>query len=174
MVVMSGAVPVIRQANEGERLAWAGGGVMTLKAAAAETAEALMMLEFSGERGKVTPLHLHPGEDEGFYVIEGEVLVHVDGEEHRIGKGGVFVCPRGVPHAFMITSERARLLSWQTPGSGEAFYREASDPASADVDDSHPPDWERLREVAERSPAIELVGPPPFEVTREEAASARS
>lgn len=164
---MSGAVPIIRQAGEGERLGWSGGGLLRMKATAAETAGALMMLEFAGERGKVTPLHLHPEEDEGLYVIDGEVLVHVDGEEHRLGRGGVFVCPRGVPHAFMVTSEQAHLLGWQTPGSGEAFYREASEPVGVDADESHPPDWALLRRVAERSPSIELLGPPPFEAGRE-------
>jgi hypothetical protein len=79
--------------------------------------------EFRAERGKVTPLHLHPDEDEGFYVLEGEVLVHVEGEEHRVGEGGVFITPRGTPHALMVTSETVRFLSWQTPGTGEAFYR---------------------------------------------------
>ncbi len=162
---MSGSVPIIRQAGEGERLGWAGGGVITMKATASETAGALMMQEFSGERGKVTPLHLHPNEDEGLYVIEGEILVHVDGEDHRVAQGGMFVCPRGVPHAFMVTSETAHLLAWQTPGTGEAFYREASDPVGAHAGDSHPPDWERLREVAARSDSIELLGPPPFTVT---------
>jgi quercetin dioxygenase-like cupin family protein len=163
---MTKAVPIIRQAGEGERLAWAGGGVLTMKATAAETADALMMMEFSGERGKVTPLHVHPAEDEGMFVIDGEVLVHVDGAEHRVGSGGVFVCPRGIPHAFMVTSETARLLAWQTPGTGESFYREASDPAGPDADVSHPPDWDRLREVASGSRAIELLGPPPFEAAR--------
>jgi quercetin dioxygenase-like cupin family protein len=162
---MSQAVPIIRQAEEGERLAWAGGGTLTLKATAAETAGALLLQMFSGERGKVTPLHLHPEEDEGFFVIEGELLVHVDGEEHGVSRGGVFVCPRGVPHAFLVTSEHAQLLAWQTPASGEAFYREASD-TTTEADESHPPDWERLRAVAERSPSIELLGPPPFEAAR--------
>ena len=159
---MNAAVPIIRQADDGERLVWAGGGVLTLKATAEETAGAILMLEFLGERGKVTPLHVHPAEDEGIYVVEGALLVHVDGKEHHVGPGGVFVCPRGVPHAFKVVSESARLLSWQTPASGEPFYRQASDPATAGVGQSHPPDWARLREVAAHSASIELLGPAPF------------
>jgi uncharacterized protein YbjT (DUF2867 family) len=30
-----------------------------------------------------------------------------------------------------VTSETAQILAWQTPGTGEAFYREASDPATS-------------------------------------------
>jgi quercetin dioxygenase-like cupin family protein len=169
---MSSAVPIIRQAGEGEQLWFAGGGLWTLKASAAETAEAFMLLEFRAERGKVTPLHLHPEEDEGFYVLEGEVLVHVEGEEHLIGAGGVFIAPRGVPHAFMVTSETVRFLSWQTPGTGEAFYREVTEPIRSSEDISRPPDWARLRAAAERSPTIEILGPPPFAAVQQEAAAA--
>ena len=160
---MAKAIPVMRNADDGERLAWAGGGVITVKATAAETAGAFLLFDFDGERGKTTPLHIHPGEDEGMYVLEGEIRVHVAGEEASLGTGGTFICLRGVPHAFMVTSESARLLSWQTPGTGETFYREASDPAPAGVSASHPPDWARLRDVASRSPSIEIVGPSPFE-----------
>lgn len=169
---MSSAVPIIRQAGEGEQLWFAGGGLWTLKASAAETGEAFMLLEFQAERGKVTPLHQHPNEDEGFYVLEGEVLVHVEGEDYRIGEGGVFIAPRGVAHALMVTSEKVRFLSWQTPGTGEAFYREVTEPIRSPDDISRPPDWARLRAAAERSPTIELLGPPPFAASRQQAVTA--
>jgi hypothetical protein len=81
----------------------------------------------------------------------------------------MFVAPRGVPHAMLITSETAHMLALQTPGTGEAFYREASDPVDAATDASYPPDWDRLREVAGRSSSIELVGPPPFAAVQEAA-----
>ena len=133
-----------------------------MKVTPAQSGNALMLAEFSAERGKVTPLHLHPNEDEGFYVLEGELLVHVDGEETRLAAGGVFQAPRGVPHAFMVTSESARLLTWQTPGTGWDFYEQLLDPISSPDDASRPPDWARLREVAQRSPSIEILGPAPF------------
>jgi quercetin dioxygenase-like cupin family protein len=169
---MSTAGPIIRESDDGEQLWFAGGGVWTLKASAAETAEAFMLLEFRAERGKVTPLHLHPDEDEGFYVLEGEVLVHVDGQQHRVGQGGVFIAPRGTPHAFLVTSETVRLLVWQTPGTGEAFYREVTEPIRSPEDISRPPDWARLREAAERSPTIELLGPPPFAAAQQKTTRA--
>src|SRR5205085_9734035 len=105
-----------------------GGGVFTMKASSAETEGALMMFEDRVVRGKTTPLHVHPNEDELIYVLDGELLVHVDGEEHRVGKGGLLFAPRGVAHALLGTSETAHLLCVQTPGSGEAFYRDVSDP----------------------------------------------
>ena len=171
---MSNAVTIIRQADEGERLWFAGGGLFTMKASAEETGGAFILLEDRMVRGKTTPLHVHPNVDETIYVLEGELLVHADGEEHLIGERGLFVAPRGLPHAFMVTSETAHILALQTPGTGEAFYRAATEPASSDDDASRPPDLARLREAAERSNSIELLGPPPFAEARQEELAARS
>jgi quercetin dioxygenase-like cupin family protein len=156
------AVPIIRQGGEGEQLWFAGGGVFTMKASAAETGRAFVLFEDRVVRGKTTPLHMHPNEDETIYVLEGEILAHFEGEEHRVGQGGLFVAPRGAPHAFMVTSETARLLCLQTPGTGEDFYRDVSEPVRSAADASRPPDLARLREGAERSESIQLLGPPPF------------
>jgi quercetin dioxygenase-like cupin family protein len=170
---MSTAVPIIRQDGEGEQMWFAGGGVFTWKATAAETGGAFIMLEDVMVRGKTTPLHLHPNEDEAIYVLEGELLVHIEGEEHRVGQGGLFVAPRGVPHAMMVVSQTAHILGLQTPGTGEAFYRDAGEPARSE-DDASRYDWARLREVAERSESIELLGPPPFAAAQQEAAASAS
>ena len=84
----------------------------------------------------------------------------------------VVVAPRGVPHAFVVTSERALILTLQTPGSGETFYRDASEPSTDDTDAGRPPDLDRLRAAAERHPdIIEILGPPPFEAAREHSAA---
>jgi quercetin dioxygenase-like cupin family protein len=141
---------------------FAGGGIFTFKASAAETGGAFVMIEDRMVRGKVTPMHLHPSEDETIYVLSGELLVDVDGEQHTVREGGLFFAPRGLPHAFMVTSETAHVLCVQTPGTGEAFYRDAGEPITTPADEQRGPDWDRLRAVAERSPSIELLGPPPF------------
>ena len=147
--------------------------MFTMKATAAETAGAFLLMEHRSVRGKPTPLHTHP-EDEAIYVLEGELLVDIEGEQHRVGQGGLFVAPRGVAHAFMVTSETAHVLSLQTPGTGESFYRDAGEPVSATVDGSRPADWARLRAVAEQSDSIELLGPPPFAAALQEQTAAPS
>jgi quercetin dioxygenase-like cupin family protein len=159
---MSDAVAVIRQDEEGEQFWFAGGGVWAMKASAAETGGSFALWEDRVVRGKTTPLHLHPNVDEALYVLEGEILMHLDGAEHRVGEHGFAMAPRGVPHAFLVTSETARLLVLLAPGAGEAFFRSASDPVTSAADASRPPDLDRLREAAERSDTIELLGPPPF------------
>jgi quercetin dioxygenase-like cupin family protein len=154
--------PVIRNAGEGEQLWFAGGGVLTMKATTDETNGTLMMFEDRVVRGKTTPLHVHLGIDELAYVLDGELLVHVDGEEHVVRKGGMFFVPRGRPHAFLVTSETAHILALQSPGSGEAFFRSVSDPVTSPDDASRPADIPRLRAGAEVSSHIKLLGPPPF------------
>ncbi len=89
----------------------------------------------------------------------------VRGVEHRIGVGGTAVAPRGVPHAFLVTSPVARLLCLHTPGCCEAFYWEASEPiASEGPDPSGPVDFDRVRASALANGGIEILGPPPFEL----------
>ncbi len=169
---MSTAVPIIRGEGEGEHCWFAGGGVHTMKATAEETDGAFILLEDRMVRGKTTPLHTHPNLDETIIVLEGEILFYAEGIEHRVGSRGVAVAPRGDVHAFMVTSESALILALQTPRSGEAFYRDASEPATAETDPEKT-DWDRLRAAAERHPdIIQILGPPPFEAAKEGAATA--
>jgi len=159
---MSTATPIVRSDSEGERLWFAGGGVHTWKISAKESAGSFILFEMSLSRGKETPLHTHPNEDEMFYVLDGEILVHMAGVEYRLGPHGLAMAPRGVPHAFKVTSEVARVLCFETPCSAEAFYRGASDPASSENDMMRPPDFSRVVESGKRNGGIELLGPPPF------------
>jgi hypothetical protein len=75
----------------------------------------------------------------------------------------------------MVTSQSALILFLQTPGSGEAFYRDVSEPSTDETDAERPPDLDRLQAAAERYPDIvEILGPPPFEAAKESAATAGS
>jgi uncharacterized RmlC-like cupin family protein len=114
----------------------------------------------------VTPLHAHAREDETFYLIEGEARFHLDGSERTVGGGGFVSVPRGVPHAYVVTSELARLLILVTPGSGamEALFRDAGKPAPQRTLPAEAPlDIGRIAAAAERTGAVTILGPPPFE-----------
>jgi uncharacterized protein YjlB len=128
---------------------------------AEESNGAFLLFEDVMEGGKMTPLHTHPDSDETMYVLEGEILVHLDGEEHRVAAGGVAVAPRGLPHAFMVVSETARMLCLHTPGCCEAFYWDASAPIEEDGV-PRAVDFDLVRASARRNGGIELLGPPPF------------
>ena len=142
-----------------------------MKATADETNGAFILLENRMVQGKTTPLHTHPKQDETIIVLEGEILIYADGSEHRVGPRGVAVALRGAPHAFMVTSESALILTLQTPGRGEAFYRDASEPATAETDPART-DFDRVRAAAECHPDLmQILGPPPFEAAREQSAA---
>lgn len=162
MSTVTTAIPIIRAAPDGERRWFYGGGVHTWKATAQETGGAFLLFEDSMEQGKVTPLHIHPETDETMYVLEGEILVHMDGKEYRVGAGGLAVAPRGVPHAFMVLSAGARLLCLQTPGSCQAFYWDASEPIGAGDAPSGVVDFARIQASAKQNGGMEILGPPPF------------
>jgi quercetin dioxygenase-like cupin family protein len=153
---------IVRNKDEGERMWFLGGGLHTWKLMSEETDDSMLLFEDQLERGKVTPMHLHAEVDEALYVIEGEILLNVEGDEHVVGAGGLAFAPRGCAHAFIVTSERARLLCIQTPGSGQAFYRNASQPVT--TSDAGPVDFDRIREVAVETGATTIIGPPPFAV----------
>ncbi len=159
---MNNPVPIIRAAGEGDRQSFLGGGLHTWKLLAEETGGAFFLFEDAMVQGKCTPLHRHPEADETTYVLEGEIVLNVDGKESRLGAGGMSFVPRGVPHAFLVVSDTARLLALQTPGIGQEFYRAASEPTTSDTSDAV--DIARLQASAQDNPrGVELLGPPPFE-----------
>jgi quercetin dioxygenase-like cupin family protein len=161
MAMTSTPNPIIRDTDVGERRWFSGGGVHVWKATADETGGAFTLFEDCVDRGKVTPLHTHPGSDESMYVLDGEILMHMDGQEYRVGAGGFVVAPRGTPHAFLVLSETARLLCLHTPGSCQAFFWDASEPIDADTS-SGPVDFARVQASARKNGGIEILGPPPF------------
>ena len=151
----------VRDRGEGERRWFCGGGLHTWLATGEETGAAFLLFEFVGDRGKVTPVHIHPASDETFYILDGEILLDLDGTQRTLSSGGVVVIPRGVPHAFMVSSEQARMLTIQTPGTDEAFYRLASEPAPDGSEPIPSTSSASARQPSEPG-AITIVGPPPF------------
>lgn len=150
----------IRESDEGEQRWFCGGGLHTWKVTASESDGAFLMWESLEDAGKATPVHLHAGADETFYLLEGEVVLYLDGETRPVHTGGVAVIPRGIPHAFRVISPQARMLWVHTPGGAEAFYREASDPVVAG--EQRPPvDFGRVKAAAQSTGGAEILGPPP-------------
>jgi quercetin dioxygenase-like cupin family protein len=167
MTTTSTPVPIIRGIADGERRWFHGGGVHTWKATAEETNGAFLLFEDSMDRGKATPLHTHPDSDETMIVLDGEIVMHMDGTNHRITAGAVAVAPRGVPHAFLVVSATARLLCLHTPGCCQAFYWDASEPITIDNPaTSQTVDFAVVQASAKANGGIVILGPPPFDRER--------
>jgi quercetin dioxygenase-like cupin family protein len=159
---MSTLMPIVRNAGEGDKRSFLGGGLHLWKLLAEETDGAFFLLEDTMVRDKTTPLHLHPEAHEMTYVIDGEIEIQADGNRTRVLSGGMSFVPKGVAHAFIVVSAEARLITIQSPGAvGQAFYRGASEPALDDTADIL--DLGRLQATAAANPrGIELLGPSPF------------
>ncbi|POH57377.1 cupin domain-containing protein [Arthrobacter glacialis] len=153
----------IRQAGTGDRRWFYGGGIHTWLAKAEETGGASLIYSDTMERGKVTPMHIHPETDEALYILSGEILMNLDGVEERLGAGGLVMALRGQPHAFKVLADDTSLLCIQTPGNAQAFYMGASVPLDAGDNASGTVDFDRIRESGKLYGGIVIVGPPPFD-----------
>ncbi len=112
------------------------------------------------------PMHVHAGEEEAFYVLDGELELEVDGEVVHAVPGTFALAPSGRPHCFRVLTPTARVLvltsapTGATNGGAEAFFRAAGSPASAPVLPApEAPDPIRLTALA-ADHGIEILPPP--------------
>lgn len=99
------------------------------------------------------PLHIHPNQDEWFYVIEGDYKFQVAEEFFNLTKGDTIFLPRNVQHAFIQLSEKGKMIvSYLPAGKMEAFFK---------VTDSWttPPSNEEIKKVFEDH-EMHIVGAP--------------
>lgn len=105
--------------------------------------------------GAGPPLHIHHNEDETFYVLQGELVMEVDGERTTVKAGSTAFLPRDVPHAFANLSEQTvRTLVVVTPGGLEHFFAEVEPLAMQEE-----PEMSAILAVAAEH-GVEVVGPP--------------
>lgn len=69
------------------------------------------------------PLHIHPNQDEWFYVIEGQYDFQVGSDRFHLKTGDTIFLPRNVQHAFIQLSSTAKVLvSFIPAGKMENFF----------------------------------------------------
>ena len=88
------------------------------------------VVEVSGRRGSMPPLHAHHVDDEIFHVLDGEITVYHGADLVRLSPGDTVLAPRGVPHTYRIESETARVLVTGTPAGFERFIEAFGMPAA--------------------------------------------
>jgi len=132
-------------------------------ASADETDGRLSVLEVSGGRGTMPPLHVHRTDDEVFHVIEGELTAYVGDAVVHLGSGDTGFAPRDVPHTYRVESDGARWLTVGAPGGLDRYFLAIGRPAGGDGPPPEPiaPDVDAAAEL-ERATGfrIELLGPP--------------
>ena len=113
----------LAQPDQQQQLEWLDGGTLAMLLDGKATDGQLMMGRFDVSKGEAPPFHKHTREDEVFMLIKGTALVWYDDQEHELAEGGVVFLPKGIPHAYRITSERADLLMINTPAGIEGMFR---------------------------------------------------
>ncbi len=74
-------------------------------------------------QGRGTPLHIHPLQDEVFYVLEGSYKFQVGDDKFDLSKGESIFMPRNLPHAWTQVSEKGRMtVIFQPAGKMEDFF----------------------------------------------------
>jgi mannose-6-phosphate isomerase-like protein (cupin superfamily) len=149
----------------------ASAGRWTTKAAAQQTEGRLLQLHGREPRGAAPPLHIHHDADEAFFVLAGQLTIFVGDQRIEVEAGDYVLGPKGIPHTFVVRSERAEVFVTFTPAGTEGpsgfgldgFFREIGIPVvpGEAAPEPVPPDPE---EFARRAAlyGIEIVGPPPI------------
>jgi quercetin dioxygenase-like cupin family protein len=128
--------------------------ILDVKISGKDTAGALAIFEQTSlSPGKGTPLHIHPFQDEIFYVLEGEYYFQVGEQKHSLRKGDSIFLPRQVPHSWIQVSERGKMtVTLQPAGKLEEFFVAMAARQTAPT----PEETARMFEAHE----MKLVGPP--------------
>ncbi len=152
--------------GDGEAL-WFLGQLVTVKASAASASArtgSISVIEVRGAQGPASPLHVHRGEAEWWYVLEGELAVWAGGQVIEAPAGSFVYGPPDVPHTFSVVSEESRFLLGTAPAGFESFIRACAEPAGAATlppASAAAPDPGRLAELA-ADYGVEILGPPGF------------
>ena len=146
--------------GDGESV-WSLGARFTVKLAGSQSEDRFSLVEAVAFRSTEPPTHIHHGEDEAWYVLDGRMTFDVGGRVFEANTGSFVFGPRGVPHSFTVDVEPTRVLVLAAPAGFEQFALDLGHPA---VSDDPPPDLampppDVLEPLAKRY-RIEVVGPP--------------
>lgn len=127
--------------------------VLDIKISGQDTDGDLAVFEQSGLTPKGgPPMHIHPFQDEWFYVIKGKYLFQVGEEKYALESGDTIFLPRNVQHAFIQLSKKGKMIvSYLPAGKMEAFFKVTDEWES-------PPTPDVVRKVFEDHD-MKIVGP---------------
>jgi mannose-6-phosphate isomerase-like protein (cupin superfamily) len=136
-----------------------GGFRMSVKATAQDTGGAFSLLESDEPAGFGPPMHVHHDAAEAFYVLAGEYVIFLGGDEVLCPEGSFIFIPAGLPHGFRVGRVPSRKLNLYTPAGMVGYFDEVSAAAR-----SGPVSDETLTDIAARY-SMEVLGPVPKDYT---------
>jgi quercetin dioxygenase-like cupin family protein len=112
------------------------GSLMSFLINGNETEGRIAVVEGIARPGNEPPPHVHPSENEIYYILQGKAEFFIEDQEQSIlaGDGEIVFLPRGKAHAIYLRSESFRfLLLAQAVGDHQvgldAMFRHISEPA---------------------------------------------
>lgn len=145
--------PVLRTAAAGKAIAVVG-DIYRFLATGEETDGKYALWEATVGPGSGPPPHTHSREEEGFYVLEGEMTFLVGDRTVTAGPGEFVNMPVGTPHYFRNESAKvARMLISVAPAGLERMFFEVGRPVAEGATTAPPPsksEIENLMQAARR------------------------
>ncbi|HVL14455.1 MAG TPA: cupin domain-containing protein [Gemmata sp.] len=158
---MSARVPTVNTPGVGRTIAVVG-DVYRFLATGDDTGGRYALWEAVVPPGGGPPPHVHSREEEGFYILEGEITFTVGGEQ-MVATAGTFAnMPVGTPHAFKNESNRpARMLISVAPAGLENMFFEVGVSLEPGSTAALPPTKEEIERLLAAAPkyGIELLLP---------------
>ncbi len=127
---------------------------LDLKISSEDTEGALAVFEQNGHTPfGGPPLHIHPYQDEFFYIVKGRYLFQVGELKYNMAEGDTIFLPRNVQHAFIQLTEKARVIvSYMPAGKMEGFFK------TTDSWTTPPGNQEIIKAFEDHE--MKIVGPP--------------
>ena len=143
--------PIIRTPRQGRTVALVG-DVYRFLATGEDTNGKYALIEALVGPGGGPPPHVHSREEEGFYILEGEITFTVNGER-VLATAGMFANMKvGTPHSFKNESNKpAKMLVSVAPAGLEKMFMEIGVPLAEGATTALPPrkeDVEKLLAIA--------------------------
>jgi quercetin dioxygenase-like cupin family protein len=110
------------------------GSAVVIKASGEHTLGQLSVMESVYPPGLSVHEHVHAGEDEMFYLLEGELAVFCGEDRWTVTAGSFVFVPRDRPHGFTVTSAGpARALVITGPSRLDAQIAARAEPVPPDL-----------------------------------------
>ncbi|GAA0926902.1 cupin domain-containing protein [Pseudonocardia zijingensis] len=149
----------VTRAGTEKQIEWIGGGVQRIALDANATGGRLAVIRQTMRGAAASPVHVHANEDETILLLSGSGTFWAGDQRWDLKSGDTAFLPRGLPHAYVLTSDEAELLTICNPAGFEEFIRAAG----WDLADPKPEGWavdmSRLAEAAAATGQT-LLGPP--------------
>lgn len=101
------------------------------KVSGKDTNQVLYVVEENDPEDAGPPLHIHPDQDEVFFITKGKYRVKIGAEVFDLKPGDTAFAPRNIPHCFLTMGDgpHQMILTYQPAGKMEEFFYNRKNPA---------------------------------------------